>query len=88
MPPRPAEHRPRVSAVATGAFRIGRVRIAEVDVHVAGLVFSLLVRGEAVVPPMRRGEAAVTFTDPALDREVRRVAVEAAQDAERRGWLA
>jgi hypothetical protein len=59
-----------------------------VDVHVFGAVFSVLVRGEVIVAPVMRGETAVRFTDPALDREVQRVAVEAAQYAEARGWLA
>lgn len=58
------------------------------DVHIEGIIFSVLVRGEVVVAPFMRGETAVTFSDPELDREVQRVAVEAAHDAEARGWLA
>ena len=79
---------PGVSATATGSFRLGGgTRVATVDVLVDGVVFSCLVRGRRVVPPMQRGAVAVRFTDPALEVAVHRAAVQAARDAERRGWL-
>lgn len=78
---------PAISAVATGSFRLhGALRVAVVDVYVEGLVFSCLVNGTRVVPPMQRGERAIRFTDRRLEAEAYRVAVEAAADAERRGW--
>lgn len=50
-------------------------RVVEVDLLVGGLVFTVLVRGER----------AVRFRDRAL--HAYRAAVEAAEHAERRGWL-
>lgn len=86
-PARPAS-RPAVSATATGSFKIGRgPHVVEVDVMVEGVVFTCLVRDARVVGPMHRGTEAVRFAEPALAAEVHRVAVEAAQTAERRGWL-
>ena len=77
-----------VSATAVGAFRMGRGRKTyEVDIHIDGLTFSTLVRDGRVAVPVQRGEAALQFTDGALESEVTRAAIEAAQDAERRGWL-
>ena len=91
-PPRPAV-RPHVSAVATGTFKLARARIVDVDVHVDGIVLRALVRlvgGEdaRVVLPLLRGDAGVRFSDPAVTHAVNRAAVEAAQYADRRGWLA
>ena len=62
-------------------------RVVEVDVRIDGLIFTALVRAGRVVGPMHRGEQAFRFADDALASEVHRVAVGAAQDAERRGWL-
>ena len=89
---RPAA-RPHVSAVATGAFKLARGRIVDVDVHVDGVVVRALVRlvggGDArVVLPFLRGDAGVRFSDPAVTHAVNRAAVEAAQYADQRGWLA
>ena len=79
---------PAVSATATGSFKIGRAsRVVEVDVMVESVVFTCLVRGVCVVGPMHRGKSAVRFADLDVAAEVHRAAVEAARDAERRGWL-
>lgn len=81
--------RPTVSAVATGSFEMGPGPLTvEVDVLAAGLVFTVLVRAGRVVGPMHRGERAVRFTDRRLAADAHRAAIEAAQDALRRGWLA
>ena len=79
---------PEVSATATGSFKMGRgARIATVDVRMDGIVVSCLVRGRRVAMPTLRGESAVRFTNPKHEAHVLRAAVEAARNAERRGWL-
>lgn len=86
-PARPASST-AVSATATGTLRLDPgPRVVEVDIMVEGVVFTCLVRADRVVGPMHRGQSAVRFAEPALAAEVHRVAVEAARDAERRGWL-
>ncbi len=82
------EEAPLVSAIVTGSWRMGPARVATVDVLLSGLVISCLVRGGRVVGPMQRGESAVRFTDRALAAKAHQAAVEAARDAERRGWIA
>lgn len=86
----PDTHPPRrVSAVATGTFRLGRgPHAVDVDVMLDGLVLTCVVRAGRVAGPVTRGARGVRFTDRALAAEVHRAAVEAAADALRRGWLA
>lgn len=87
-PQPPPASRPAVSATATGSFKIGRgPHVVEVDVMVEGVVFTCHVRSTRVVGPMHRGAEAVRFADPVLAADVHRAAVQAAQTAERRGWL-
>lgn len=77
-----------VSASAVARLRLDRGRRAyEVDVHLDGLTFSALVVGDRVAVPFARGAEAVRFTDAALEAHCKRAAVEAARDAERRGYF-
>ena len=89
--------RVRLSAVASGLYHRGPVRVAEVDVYVSGVV----VTGRVTLPsaghptgavrvlgPFRRGTQTVEFSSAALGFEVAQAAVEAAEYADARGWLA
>lgn len=80
---------PLVSATATGSFTLGHgPRVVTVDVKVGPVIVSVLVRAGRVVGPMQRGGAGVRFSNARVRAEARTAAVEAALEAERRGWLA
>ena len=96
-PPGWPEPRLRVSAVASGVRHRGQIRVAEVDVYVAGVVVTAFVTrpqlghptgASRVLGPFRRGGQTVRFSSAALGFEVAQAAVEAAEYADARGWLA
>ena len=82
--------RPAVSASVVRAFRPARLGTCyDVDLTLWGAVkLRVVVSGSRLTTAFLRGEAAFEIADPALAAEAHRAAVEAAQDALRRGWTA
>lgn len=85
----PAPALPRVRVLEAHPFRFNRKRCARVVLAVAdpGSAFSLrlavLATPERVAFPLCRGEAGVSFTDPALSAEIEGAARAAARRAHR-----